>query len=798
MDKGTKETYKEIDPYFEEVKSKTTFSFDFVLWFYRILKYWYLFIISVVVCLSIAYYKNQSWVPYYTVGATLMLNSTGNESVVSRAVSTSPFLSNVQNQQIILSSREMVEKTVEKMSKSMYVDYFTQDRFKTTNLYNSKPVEIEIIELKDEAYKFVYNISYIDDNSCKIFFEGDETRPAFSFMATYEEIIQDDKLSIRAKKTENYQPNFATYKFRFFTKDGLVNVFNNRISSSMGGSGASALAISMGGLVPWRDKDFMDSLLVSFREKNLELKNTQADMTIAYLRMQAKIFKDSLDLAEQTLETFQRETGVFEVTSPSLRGQVTAADAEKEDLMMQEKLLLLITQQLTDPIMDAQELISPSSFGLKGFETTRLEQYISQYNQTLKSAQYMGDKNPIYLKTVDALNDYRKGILEELKKLQTNVRETKDGLLLKYIELEDQLQNIPPLERKLLKYKRSMELYQMYYQYLKQRESEAGIQKASNTPDNFILEPPRITGWEINAGQKGDRYFNFLIIGLVIPLAFVVLKEEVLNNKITTKEECERLSGLPVIGTIENVTKKLNKGIVLVKNYPKSSFAESFRNMRIRIEYMAQRENKIVILITSAEPADGKTFIATNVASVYQLMGKKVVIVDLDLRRPSVSKTLGMETGKGVSNYLIGQVKLEDVIISHPDFGFDIIPAGTLPPNPSELIKTAKTKELINYLNQVYDYVIIDCSPVGLVSDAYILAKIADTSLFVVRRNKTNKSFFKSVTSQIRTDEIGHVALVFNDVKGREGYYGTSRYYGDKTYYLKNKTSYYHDDYFES
>ena len=145
---------------------------------------------------------------------------------------------------------------------------------------------------------------------------------------------------------------------------------------------------------------------------------------------------------------------------------------------------------------------------------------------------------------------------------------------------------------------------------------------------------------------------------------------------------------------------------------------------------------------------------------------------------------------------MIGQVTLDEITLTHPEYEFDIITAGTLPPNPSELIKTKKTKDLIDYLKTKYDYVIVDCSPIGLVSDAYILSKYVDTTLFVVRRAKTNKAFFKSVVNQMRNDGLEHAALVFNDVKGREGYYGTSRYYGDKSYYLK-RNSYYHDDYFE-
>jgi len=785
------------DPYFEEVKSKPNISFDFVLWFYRILKYWYLFVISVAICLAIAYVQNKSWVPSYSIQALMMLEARGTESIVSGAVPMGTVLRNTKNQQIVLSSRGLVERTVKKLPKRMYVDYYLETRFKRLNLYAGTPVEIEIVDLKPKAYDYIYNIAYVDEDKCQVFFEGDETRPAFSVMAPYDEEVSNDKFTIKAKKTAAYQPNFININFRFLTEENLINIFNGRIGSDLMNEESTALIITMGGLVPERDIDFMDSLLVAFQEFNLDLKNSQADLTIVFLGRQLDIIKDSLAIAQATLDAFQKETGIYELSSQSLRAEVKIADKEKEELMLKEKILLATTQQITNSIMGSSELISPGSFGLEGFETTRLENYIKEYNIALSKAQYMGENHPGYLRSVDELNGFRRKILEELKNLQTMMREEKDILMRKYLELDDRLDDLSPLEREMLKYKRDYDLNQMYYQYLRQKRYEAQIQRASNTPDNFILEQPRISGWQVNAGVKRDRYMNFFILGMILPLIFVVLREEVFNNTLSTKEECERLSGFPVIGTIENVSKKLSNGTVLVKNYPKSSFAESFRNMRIRIEYMAQRENKVVVLVTSAEPADGKTFIATNIASVYQLMGKKVVIVDLDLRRPSVSKTLRVDANKGVSNYLIGQVKLEDIIISHPEYGFDIIPAGTLPPNPSELIKTAKTKELIEHLRSVYDYVVIDCSPVGLVSDAYILAKIADTTMFVVRRAKTNKSFFKSVVGQIKKDDIERVALVFNDVKGREGYYGTSRYYGDKTYYLK-KNSYYHDDYFEN
>ncbi len=288
--------------------------------------------------------------------------------------------------------------------------------------------------------------------------------------------------------------------------------------------------------------------------------------------------------------------------------------------------------------MGSAYLIDPVSIGLT--DEIKLSRYVEEYNQELRKSKNLGPKSPIYMTAINKLNESRVQILRELQLIQVKLQDQKDLLVKKYQNLDLKLDNLPPQERDLIKYQREYNVNEMYHQFLTQRQYEAKIQRASNTPDNFIWEYPRMVGGAMNTGEKSKNYMYFLMIALVIPLIFVVVKEEVLNFAITSKEECEKISGLPVIGTIENISKKLAGGVVLVKNFPKSSFAESFRNMRVRIEYMAQRENKITILVTSTEPADGKTFIATNVASVYQLMGKKVIIVDLDLRRPSVGKTL--------------------------------------------------------------------------------------------------------------------------------------------------------------
>ncbi len=281
----------------------------------------------------------------------------------------------------------------------------------------------------------------------------------------------------------------------------------------------------------------------------------------------------------------------------------------------------------------------------------------------------------------------------------------------------------------------------------------------------------------------------YLLIGLAIPLIFVVSKEVFFKFNVQSREEVEKITRLPIVGTIES---SKHKEQVVVKNHMRSSFSEGFRALRTRMEYIAKKESPISMLVTSTEPQDGKTFIALNLASVYEIGKKKVIVVDFDLRRPALSKSLNMEKNKGLSNCLIGQTTLDEVIITS-EHGFDVLPAGTMPPNPSELIRTRATKEIIKRLNETYDYVILDCSPVGLVSDASFLAKYVDVVLFVVRNEKTNRNFLKHTVKELKEDGMGNMAIIYNDVDAKGSYYSGKRYYGKSAYYLKH-SSYYHNE----
>lgn len=270
----------------------------------------------------------------------------------------------------------------------------------------------------------------------------------------------------------------------------------------------------------------------------------------------------------------------------------------------------------------------------------------------------------------------------------------------------------------------------------------------------------------------------FVIIGLLIPVAFIVLRE-LFNVTIRTEKDIEKLSKATLIGGVRHTN---SDKVVLSTIAPKSAFTESLRIIRTRIEFVAQRKKPICVMVTSAQSGDGKTYFSTNLAGVYSLISKKTLLIDLDLRKPSVAALLHKHD-KGLVDHLIGDITLDEAIVRDESLGFDVLLAGIIPPNPGELIRSEKLKNILIDLKSQYDYIVIDTSPLGLVADAYSLSTLVDITLIVARSGKTNKTFFKSFMSQIKADRVPNVYVVLNDIDMKKlGNYGNGYGYGNSAY----------------
>ena len=339
--------------------------------------------------------------------------------------------------------------------------------------------------------------------------------------------------------------------------------------------------------------------------------------------------------------------------------------------------------------------------------------------------------------------------------------------------LNTEVRKLPQTERELFSIERQFKLNDYIYTFMLQKRSEAQIAKASNTPDNEIIDYGRISGGLIRP-RGGINYITGFLAGLLLPAFFFLLKE-IFNLKIETEDEVKRITSLPVAGHISHSMKEY-QGIVL--RDPQSNIAEAFRNLRTRMRFFTREMKSPVILVTSSMPAEGKSFTALNLASAYSLAGNKTVLVSFDLRRPRIYEEFGLENAKGISTYLIGRDKIEEIINETDYENFYIISAGPIPPNPSELASSLKTKDLFAELKNRFDYIIVDSAPIGAVSDTYSIAALADATIMLVRHNKTVKQLLKDTIEDCKVNGISNISILMNDIRSDMRMYGYRGRYG--------------------
>ena len=417
--------------------------------------------------------------------------------------------------------------------------------------------------------------------------------------------------------------------------------------------------------------------------------------------------------------------------------------------------------------------MAPTNLGLN---EPMLMSLVEQINQMIIKRSELTEKNMFYSKYTQDINNVKHAINEVVKNMQTSNKIQKKDLDRRLGEVEKQIQQLPEKELEMIGIERNYRMNDSYYTMFLQKRAEAQILKASNTPDNNILDRARTTS-VTNSGDKSKITITFLVLGLLLPAAYVVLKE-LLNNTIHSNKDVERYCSFPLIGMVRHTS---SESPYVVTNNPRSSF----RIIRTRIEFLAKRKTDITIMVTSSESGDGKTYFSINLACIYSMASPKTLLIDMDIRKPSLYSRLGCQNTIGVSNYLANQCTLDEIITRPPNAGFDFITAGTVPPNAGELIRSDNLVEMIKELRKRYEFIIVDTSPIGIVADAYSFASLSDINLFVIRSGKTNKNFVKNLTSQLNADNVTHFYSILNDVQVHTNYY--SQYYSRRYAYGSSK-----------
>ena len=776
-------------------------SFDIKQMIFKLINKWYLFIIFTAITLIISFFINRySSDVYQTTGTVLIKEGRGGYDATAIMTNMSfGSLQNMNNEMAILRSYSLRERVIKKMN--IEVTFQEKGRIITTELYQTSPFEVEFDRSIPQAVNLVYEISFLDNGTFSLhgtgewltmydFILGETTanRPEIIDISgeyTQGEWIDNGYNKIRI--TPNERHNFETDKNRklLFWLNSYPSLIKQmgKYSVSPINKSASIAAITINGDNKKKIVDFVNALMNEYVNRGLEKKNSISESTIQFIDNELEGIQESLDLAANDLKDFRTQNDLMNLDAQALQVYNTLMSLEKEraektvDVKTYKRLQEYIKNQIDDP----ENLAAPSTMGINDQLLNRLVAELVTLSQT-RASQLLTqtEQHPQIVKLDEQIFTTKKTLLETVNNLVANAEMGLEEINKRIKKAEAESSVLPEKQRQLVNYQRNFTFNDDTYKYLMQRRAEAQILKASNTPDNEIIDEARLERTIRIAPRKSTNYLIALIIGLLIPALYIFLKD-FFNTSITERKDVEKLTSFPIIGQIPQSDKK---DPLVVVNSPKAPISEAFRSIRTNIEYLTQGKQKSTILVTGDMQSIGKTFNSINIASIYALYGKKTILLGFDMRKPKIFQEFGVSNNVGLSSFLSNQEPFEKIIQPSEKIpNLDLITSGPIPPNPAELIASEKCAQLFEELKKTYDYIIIDTPPLGLVTDAFLLMRYSDVNLFIVRQGVTNKNIFGSIIRDLENRNIS-TSIVINGVEAGKRYgYGKYSYsYGGYGY----------------
>lgn len=785
---------------------------DYKELFYKLYQHRKWFFISFAVLISLAFLFNKITANIYKNQTTLLLQEQEKNSFLSGDNIMQGFglfagNKNIENEIGILQSFTLINDAIIKLNleTSFYQDeYLFGNSLKLDflkrrkEIYKESPIRISIDKTSLQPINLPIHFRIIDDKKIKI--------EAYGTNISLYSYIEDDVLLIADTVSINGIYNFEdeikgknfNFKIHLKTTDinswrkedsyfvfhdlNLVTLEYQSLISAVNTSKTSSLVIiSMKGNNKYKISDFLNTLSNSYLDRNLEKKNRIAINTVKFIDSQISEVSDSLSIAENKLQNFRTTNQVMDI---SFQGQKSF---EKMGELESQRALLLMQQKYYDYIRDyfnrnndMSDLIAPSSMGVQDPLLNQLILDLIALNTERTNLLNRGNTKNLFLNNIEIqIGNLKKTIKENISNNAATTLIAIQDINNRVARISSQMSRLPSTERQLFGIERKFKLNDAIYTFLLQKRSEAQIARASNAPDYEVIDPSRHITTSVIYPKRSLNLIIAGIGGLLIPFIIIMISE-FLNMKISSKKELESFTDLPIIG---HVFHNESKNKIVITESSNSPISESFRSIRTNLQFYSKGKEKQVILITSSYSGEGKSFVAQNLASVFALFGKKTLLIGFDMRRPKMYQDLNLSNKVGMSTALINQATVDEIIQKTQIENLDYISAGPVPPNPLELISSDMTSVIFRELKLLYDFIIIDSPPVGIVSDAYLLTHHADVTLYVVRQGFTHKEAFTNNIKNLKEKKIPNVSFILNDVKAK----GMSYDYGyEYTYYSNN------------
>jgi len=662
----------------------------------------------------------------------------------------------------IIKSRYMIGNAIK--NHNFQERFFAVDKFKKFELYNNPPFKVDL--KKGEGIKFI--IIPLKNNLFKLIAKKYD----FSGEYHFGEDIKTNHFELIIYKTKPLK--YSKYIFIKEKFEDLIKDIQKHLNVNRMGKKVNLINIEYIDNIPQRDALITNLIAKSFIEDTIKQKTRQASLLLDFVTKQLNKMTRQLGESEVKLEQFKKKTGIVNVSldSKMLLEKLSKIETQLTELNLKKETIDFVIRNLkTSNIISASVLGDPVLQKM----VAKLQALILQRNAFLVTYTL---KYPKVIAIDNQIRDLKSIIFNRIFTIKKTVDKQYNLLMSIKNRYLNVIKTLPENERKLIDLERNYLVNKKIYEYLYEKKVSAEIAKASTISQNRIIDHALIP----------DKPFKpkktlIIIIGFITGLILAVLLALVIdfiNTKITSLEDIERYVKLPILGLIPHFKSKKR----FIINSPKSRISEAFRTLRTNIEFIPVKSKSKIISITSTVGGEGKSTISSNLGIVYSLAKKKTLIINLDMRKPTLHTIFNIDNKKGISNVLAGQEKIENVIQKTDKENFYIIPSGPIPPNPAELIQSEILFHSLEYLKNKFDIIILDTPPVGIVADAVHVLKHTDVNLYVVRLNYSKKDFLKNINRVVDFYKIHNIGLVINDIKDKTSSYGYNYGYG---YYSDEK-----------
>jgi len=762
----------------EKMQKRSSFNTetDPVLFFHLFRKNLLWFAIIIFISIATAFLYLRYTTPVYESSLTLQV---GSINTANKVLDVNDFheKNDLAKDVEILKSKLLFKRALNRVP--IDVTYFNQGDILDHELYTSSPIKVEFEIVDSTVLGIPFYIEFIGGDKFKLK-QSNNLIGEYSF----NEVINHQKVKLKIRYTSNEKSKLVDYEgdmyFVINDFETLTNSYISRLTVFPLNNNAQTINISFQDNNTSKAKDMVTAIADEYIAYDIEERRKSSKKALEFIADQLDQYYNKVKKSENSIQNFQKtnnfstldKSSIYFDRSNKIENELIDVDLQKSVLSEIEKNISVNPKNID--VYELLPILAGTDYagGIMSLITTLKELLIEKEN-----LQFNVTKDSEAIKSLDhKIEVQKKVLLESIQSSINKLSAKRKELLDKANEIESKFLTVPAKELEYARLQRVLSIDEKFFTLLMEKRTEYSISDAGFVSQHTVLDK---ASTPLSPVFPNKKMFVLLgvIIGLVLSL-ILLLAKYILKNTISSVDEIIRYSyaQISVLGIVPKYKKDIPVSQLVVNKNPKSIIAEAFRSIRSNMQFISGKEGKKLLAVTSTISGEGKTFCAINIAGIIAFSGKKVVILDLDMRKPKIHLGFGVENNVGMSTLLIGQSNINESINNSEQEGLDFITSGPIPPNPSELIINGRLEKIIEELKETYDFVIIDNPPIGLVSDAMEVLKKADYPIYVFKNEYSKKYFVNNVDKLMLDNGISNLSVILNSVETGRGSYGYGGY----------------------